>query len=86
MGKFRYSLHLGIYTQGEIQAAENKMGAAMKKIYGLPANGTPNEFTTEEKEEYGLGMQSMQAVYAQEIYSGMAEAIQSEEDKGTQIG
>ncbi|KAK3286911.1 hypothetical protein CYMTET_5556 [Cymbomonas tetramitiformis] len=86
LGKFKYGLHLGIYTQGEIQQAENQLGAAMKRIYGLPANGTPNELNTEEKEEYGLGLQSLQAIYAQEVYTGLAGAVQSEEDKGVQMG
>ncbi|KAK3289200.1 hypothetical protein CYMTET_3361 [Cymbomonas tetramitiformis] len=86
LGKFKYGLHLGIYTQGEIQKAENQLGAAMKRIYGLPANGTPNELNTEEKEEYGLGLQSLQAIYAQEVYTGLAGAVQSEEDKGAQMG
>ncbi|KAK3236274.1 hypothetical protein CYMTET_53576 [Cymbomonas tetramitiformis] len=86
LGKFRYGLHLGIYTQGEIQQVENQLGAALKRIYGLPANGTPNELNTEEKAEYGLGLQSLQAIYAQEVYSGLAEAVQSEEDKGVQMG
>ncbi|KAK3264600.1 hypothetical protein CYMTET_26673 [Cymbomonas tetramitiformis] len=86
LGKFKYGLHLGIYTQGEIQQAENQLGAAMKRIYGLPANGTPNELNTEEKEEYGLGLQSLQAIYAQEVYTGLAGAVQSEEDKGAQMG
>ncbi|KAK3289122.1 hypothetical protein CYMTET_3428 [Cymbomonas tetramitiformis] len=58
----------------------------MKRIYGLPVNGTPNELNTEEKEEYGLGLQSLQAIYAQEVYSGLAGAVQSEEDKGVQMG
>ncbi|KAK3283602.1 hypothetical protein CYMTET_8690 [Cymbomonas tetramitiformis] len=84
LGKFRYGLHLGIYTHKEIQQVENKLGAALKRIYGLPVNGTPNELTTEAKEEYGLGLQSLQAIYAQEIYSGLAEAVQSEENKGAQ--
>eukprot|EP00854_Cymbomonas_tetramitiformis_P022104 gene22104-biopygen22811 len=65
LGKFRYGLHLGIYTLSEIQQAENQLGAALKRIYGLPANGTPNELNTEEKEECGLGLQSLQAIYAQ---------------------
>ncbi|KAK3247699.1 hypothetical protein CYMTET_42808 [Cymbomonas tetramitiformis] len=82
----RCGLHLGIYTHSEMQQVENKLGAALKRIYGLPVNGTPNELTTESKEEYGLGLQPLQAVYAQEIYSGLAEAIQSEEDKGVQMG
>eukprot|EP00854_Cymbomonas_tetramitiformis_P007427 gene7427-biopygen7502 len=86
LGKFRYGLHLGICTHGEIQKVENQLGAALKRIYGLPANGTPNEFTTEEKEEYGLGLQSLQATYAQEVYSGLADAVQSEEGKGVQMG
>ncbi|KAK3236172.1 hypothetical protein CYMTET_53672 [Cymbomonas tetramitiformis] len=86
LGKFRYGLHLGIYTHGEIQKVENQLGAALKRIYGLPANGTPNELNTEEKAEYGLGLQSLQAIYAQEVYSGLAEAVQSEEDKGVQMG
>ncbi|KAK3252627.1 hypothetical protein CYMTET_38088 [Cymbomonas tetramitiformis] len=82
LGKFRYGLHLGMYTADEIDEYDRIIGGATKNIQGLPRNGTPNIFTSAEKEEYGLGMMPLQAVYAQAIWSGIQEAAQSEEDKG----
>ncbi|KAK3274381.1 hypothetical protein CYMTET_17430 [Cymbomonas tetramitiformis] len=86
LGKFRYGLHLGLYTAGEIDDFNKIIGGATKNIQGLPRNGTPNIFTTQEKEKFGLGMVPLQAVYAQSIWSGLLEAMHSEEDKGTVRG
>ncbi|KAK3280534.1 hypothetical protein CYMTET_11628 [Cymbomonas tetramitiformis] len=82
LGKFRYGLHLGLYTAGEIDDFNKIIGGATKNIQGLPRYGTPNIFTTQEKEQYGLGMVPLQAVYAQSIWSGLLEAMHSEEDRG----
>ncbi|KAK3252367.1 hypothetical protein CYMTET_38325 [Cymbomonas tetramitiformis] len=86
LGKFRYGLHLGLYTAGEIDDFNKVIGGATKNIQGLPRNGTPNIFTTQEKERFGLGMVPLQAVYAQAIWSGLLEAMHSEEDRGAVRG
>ncbi|KAK3246381.1 hypothetical protein CYMTET_44081 [Cymbomonas tetramitiformis] len=86
LGKFRYGLHLGLYTAGEIDDFNKIIGGATKNIQGLPRNGTPNIFTTQEKEKFGLGMVPLQAVYAQSIWSGLLEAMHSEEDRGAVRG
>ncbi|KAK3239766.1 hypothetical protein CYMTET_50334 [Cymbomonas tetramitiformis] len=86
LGKFRYGLHLGLYTAGEIDNFNKVIGGATKNIQGLPRNGTPNIFTTQEKERFGLGMVPLQAVYAQAIWSGLLEAMHSEEDRGAVRG
>eukprot|EP00854_Cymbomonas_tetramitiformis_P004941 gene4941-biopygen4893 len=88
LGKFRYGLqlHLGLYTAGEIDDFNKVIGGATKNIQGLPRNGTPNIFTTQEKERFGLGMVPLQAVYAQSIWSGVLEAMHNEEDKGAVRG
>eukprot|EP00854_Cymbomonas_tetramitiformis_P034473 gene34473-biopygen31024 len=67
---------------GEIDDFNKVIGGATKNMQGLPRNGTPNIFTTQEKEKFGLGMVPLQAVYAQSIWSGLLEAMHSEEDRG----
>jgi len=82
LGKFRYGLHLGIYTKGEIKDMEAILGGGQKMSQGLPRAGTPNIFTTLEKQKYGLGMEPLSAVYAQTVFSSLQEAVHSEEGKG----